>query len=57
MVGRSEQINYDEKETKHLLEVVQGMKIPKHSKDYWLEVASILNGEFHNDRKPEKLNH
>lgn len=44
MVARSAQINYDENETKPLLEVVQGMKIPKHSKDYWLEVARILNG-------------
>ena len=40
-VVRSAQVNYDEQEVKHLLEVVQGMKIPKHSKNYWEEVANF----------------
>ena len=37
----------NKKETKCLLEVLQGVTISKHSKDYWLEVAIILYGEFY----------
>jgi hypothetical protein len=51
------QVNYDEQEVKHLLEIVQGMKIPKHSKNYWEEAAKVLNNEFHNNRKPNRLKH
>jgi hypothetical protein len=55
MIVRSAQANNDEKEVRHLLEVVQGMKIPKQSKNYWVEVANIINDEFHNNRKLDRM--
>jgi hypothetical protein len=54
-VVRAAQVSYEEQEVKHLLEVVQGMEILKHSKNCWEEAAKILNKKFHNDRKPNRL--
>ena len=56
-VVRAAQVSYEEQEVKHLLEVVQGMEILKHSKNYWEEAAKVLNNEFHNNRKPNRLKH
>ena len=33
------------------------MKIPKHTRNYWLEVARVLNGKFCNSQKLERLCH